>query len=57
MTCDGPTNKNCLSCKTNTYYYMKECLLTCIDNTYPEISNFSCVKCHSSCKICNGPSN
>ena len=62
-TCDGPTNENCLSCKTDTelkYLYNKKCYEQCPDGYYPSRQSegyYKCEKCYSTCETCDNKGN
>ena len=55
LSCDGPTNKNCRSCRTDSelkYLYISKCLAECPDGFYP--SSQKCDECYSTCGTCSG---
>ena len=61
-SCDGPTNKECLSCfspdvnSTHAFLYNKECLNNCPEGTYGEIQTegyYKCLPCYINCKSCS----
>ena len=57
-TCDGPTNEDCLSCKSDSdskYLYNKKCYDKCPDGYYPSLQSkgyYLCKECYSTCETC-----
>ena len=65
-TCDGPTNQNCLSCKSysidpsHSFLYNKQCIDRCPDGTYKESKSggyYKCTPCFINCKTCSTSGN
>ena len=58
-TCNGPTNGDCLSCRTDTelkYLYDKRCYSECPDGYYPKLQAsgyYLCNECYSTCVTCS----
>lgn len=57
--CEGPDPTNCLSCDGELNRILSvnenEKICVCKDGYYEEEKNNVCVKCHYSCKTCDGP--
>ena len=62
VTCDGPSNKDCLSCYStdidpnHAYLYNKECINNCPEGTYKELTStgyYKCSPCYTNCKTCS----
>ena len=62
VTCDGPSNTDCLTCYSPTenpehaYLYNKECLSSCPIGTYKELKSegyYKCLPCYINCKTCS----
>ncbi|KAL4495395.1 hypothetical protein ABPG73_022440 [Tetrahymena malaccensis] len=54
-TCNGKTNKDCLSCKSGLYFLPDGSCGYCPENGF-YIDGTYCKKCDSSCLTCSGPS-
>ena len=61
VTCDGGTNKDCLSCYSpdekpeHAYLYNKECIDDCPEGTYKSLKSSGyneCLPCYINCKSC-----
>ena len=59
--CEGPTNRDCLTCKesnvTNTQTQRTICVASCGIGQYLNTSLYSCQPCASQCITCTGPTN
>ena len=50
--CSGPSNTQCLSCKTGTFLHQNQCLISCPNNLFGDISTNSCQSCIPKCQSC-----
>ena len=66
VTCDGGTNKDCLSCYSpderteHSCLYNKECIDSCPEGTYKTLSSsgyYECIPCYINCKSCTDGGN
>ena len=66
LTCDGGTNKDCLTCYSkeekpeHSYLYNKECIDSCPEGTYKVLKTvgyYECAPCYINCKSCNEKGN
>ena len=66
VTCDGGTNKDCLSCYSPdekpelAYLYKKECIDSCPEGTYEKSTSsgyYECLPCYVNCKSCTDGGN
>ncbi|EAR90503.3 zinc finger lsd1 subclass family protein (macronuclear) [Tetrahymena thermophila SB210] len=56
LTCDGPTDSNCKSCKQGLFLQNNQCKSKCDDSNYVVPQTNICQKCDSTCLTCSGPS-
>ena len=66
VTCDGGTNKDCLSCYSqdekaeHSCLYNKECIDNCPEGTYKSLISsgyYKCIPCYINCKTCSDGGN
>ncbi|EAR88128.2 zinc finger lsd1 subclass family protein (macronuclear) [Tetrahymena thermophila SB210] len=55
-SCSGPSKNECLSCSGSLYFdgNTKQCVSTCPDSYFADLSSNTCKQCDPSCKTCNG---
>ena len=56
MTCTGPAENSCLSCKVGKYLLNSTCVKECSDGTWKSSIKRSCEPCNKACTTCYGPS-
>lgn len=59
MTCNGTSNVDCLTCDTpnpTTFRVKRGNTCLCLEGYFEsELLSTTCLKCHSSCQTCSGP--
>lgn len=54
LTCDGPNEKDCLSCTTSLKRNLSDGKCLCSARFYDNQVDEECKSCHFSCYFCNG---
>lgn len=55
LECDGLGKLNCLSCHSDSYLFMTECVFECPEGTYADEVLRICESCPSPCAVCDSP--
>ncbi|XP_071965546.1 proprotein convertase subtilisin/kexin type 5-like [Antedon mediterranea] len=56
LTCFGPENNDCTTCKNNLFLKGNKCVVNCGTYFYEDIQSKMCKPCNAGCESCNGPS-
>nr|XP_017011802.2 furin-like protease 2 isoform X4 [Drosophila takahashii] len=51
-TCNGPTDQNCITCRSSRYAWQNKCLISCPDGFYADKKRLECMPCQEGCKTC-----
>ncbi|XP_043658322.1 furin-like protease 2 isoform X2 [Drosophila teissieri] len=51
-TCNGPTDQDCITCRSSRYAWQNKCLISCPDGFYADKKRLECMPCQEGCKTC-----
>ncbi|XP_017055608.1 furin-like protease 2 isoform X2 [Drosophila ficusphila] len=51
-TCNGPTDQDCITCRSSRYAWQNKCLISCPDGFYADKKRLECMPCQEGCRTC-----